>query len=267
MTDKTTYEEFMELSKNPPVWEGETLYELSVVSIELYRRRYPRYDVCTLSRGFFNTREEAEQAMRQHKEEKDKYGNETYCYYLHEYPCSRMINVADSVSCRVYDASGQLIEQTLCSNMCHLHDASNEFFGRTEEKLRFKKGDIVEVLGRQRDEVCLAVVTATPSSPERVWTIHNNFKSVALKEHLERGGTEEDFVYDGGSVGWSMDAFDDSYIVIDGPSASFHEHVEATRIFAPHFSIPAKTRQRFERYYEAFLKECEEYEKQRAKKQ
>ncbi|MCD8209142.1 MAG: hypothetical protein LUD72_14480 [Bacteroidales bacterium] len=220
MTDKTTYEEFMGLSKKPPVWKGKTLYELSVVSIELYRRRYPRYDVGTLSQGFFNTREEAEQAMRQHKEEKDKYAYETYCYYLHEYPCSRIINIADSVSCRVYDASGQLVEQTLCSNMRHLDDSSNEFFGRTENKLRFKKGDIVEVLGR--DEVWLAVVTATPPSPERVWTIHNNFKRTALKEHLERGGTEEDFAYDGMCVGWGMDAMDDSYTVIDGPSADYH---------------------------------------------
>ncbi len=258
MTEKTTYEEFMELSKNPPVWKGETLYELSVVSIEPYGRRYPRYDVGTYTQGFFRTREEAEQVMRQNKEGKDKHGEKIYCYYLRECPYSLMSHVCDFVTCRVYDASGQLIEQALCSKMQHLDVDSNEFFGRTEDKLRFKKGDIVEVLG---NKVWLAVVINTPPEPETVWAVHNNYIRMLHRRHLEMGGREEDFSFDGRSEGLFSDAFDDSYTVIDGPSAACHHHIEATHIFAPHFAIPAKTRQRFERYYEAYLKECEKYEK------
>ncbi len=263
MTDKTTYEEFIELSKNPPVWEGETLYKLSVVSSFNYKRRYPKYCVSTLSLGFFYTREEAEQAMHQHKEEKDTYGFKKYCYYLHEYPCSQIINVSDFVTCRVYDADGQLIEQTLCSYSCYIDTDCNKFFGRAEEKLRFKKGDIVEVL--HKDEVNLAIIVSFPASPERAWRFHcgmkEEYRTFLLKKHIEQGGTEENFIFDDNQRQFFMDYSDDSYTVIDGPSYDSDEHVEAIHIFAPHFTIPTKMRQRFERYYNEYLKECEEYEK------
>ncbi len=264
MTDKTTYEEFIELSKNPPVWEGETLYKLSVVSINRDRRRYPRYDVGTYTQGFFHTREEAEQVMRQNKEGKSEQGDKIYCYYLQECPYSQMYHVYDFVTCRVYDAGGQLIEQSLCSKMDHLDVDSNEFFGRTENKLRFKEGDIVEVLGK--DKVWLSVVISTPPSPEQVWTIHNNYIQMLLRRDLEMGGKEEDFSFDGRREGLFFEAMDDSYTVIDGPSAACHHHIEAIHIFAPHFTIPAKICQRFEKYYNEYLKECEEYNEYKRKK-
>ncbi len=236
-----TYEEFMKLSKNPPQWEGDTLFKLTIVTIDKnQRRRYPKYDVWEYSQGFFHTRKEAEQFMCQNTTGKDECGNRIFCYYLYEEPYATILNTGDYISCRVYDEYGQLIEQSLCADLCFDHDC-RMFFGRPAEKVRFKEGDIVEILNLYNDKVSLGVVTYIPVSPERIWRAHTRLK------HSE--------VY-------VFDASDDSYTFIDGPSYEHDfDHIAPIYFFAPHFPIPDKIRQRFENYYKKFLKERESHDR------
>ncbi len=239
-----TYEKFMELSKNPPQWEGETLFKLTIITIDRWqRRRYPKYGVCEYSHSFYHTREEAEQFMRQNTTGKDEFGSRIFCYYLHEYPYATILNVhKDYLSCRVYDEYGRMIEQSLCADI-GFDNKCRMFFGRPAEKVRFKEGDIVEILDIYNSKVSLGVVIYLPMSPEKIWRIYT-------KLDMDSGF-------------YALDASDDTYTFIYGSSYEHdYDHIAPIYFFTPHFKIPDKIRQRFENYYKNFLIKQESYEKE-----
>ena len=101
------------------------------------------------------------------------------------------------------------------------------FKGRPEKSLRFKAGDIVEVL--DGTEVRLAVVTAVPPTKE---------------QHHEQ-------VQNTGCRVPAMDASDDVVAVIYSPEG--HDRVHTLNVMRPHAPLADEVRQRFEGYYKAFL--------------
>lgn len=106
------------------------------------------------------------------------------------------------------------------------HD-DETFYGRSEEQIRFHKGDLVEVLmGR---EVKLAVVVGTPPTTEWI--------SKKRKEIQDRMGAEV--------MPFDFDCSDDSYTVIDGPGYDYHDHVPTMQVFAPHYPIPHDIQEKY----------------------
>lgn len=219
--------------------ELSTIFKLEIVeAVPLEyrcRKHYPQFKVRSNHMAFGATLEEAEQLMRLDIERR-KEGDEAdvMCYYIREVAMRRLCYNHEFVSLRMYDASGALTEQSCCSSGCYCdsqieYDEDGNlrddfvFHGHPEDKIRFHKGDIVEIYGR--DEVSLAVVAGTPPTLERI-------------EELKQRAPD-----------LCCDEGDDCYLVLDGPSYGSHQHVPCHRVFAPHYPIPPY----LERRYKEFL--------------
>ena len=186
MTRISSYEEFKQLAEHPQHRDVPAIFLLEVIETDeqeegqlLY---YPQYKVRTYSRAYAKTLEETERLMhqdilyRKKIKETDDWMQDVFCYYISEQPMSIMHFNGEYLSQRVYDAVGSLIDKSLCStgfrayspsvyDMSEFDRNSDEtFYGRSEEQIRFRKGDIVEV--RRGNEVKLAIVVGTPLTTE-----------------------------------------------------------------------------------------------------
>lgn len=129
-----------------------------------------------------------------------KNGGETWdaeeimAYMVKEIAVDGEIGEVSWLSVRTYDAQGVLIDQCLQDyNLC------NQFEGRNPEAIRFKIGDIVEVLEGRR--LFTAIVAALPPTPEDHFPV--------------------------------LDALDDCYLVLPLDSSGLgHLHIAPTHTFA-----------------------------------
>ena len=266
-----TYEEFKQLAEHPQHRDIPAIFKLEVIEIEELpenkRSHYPKYQVNTDASALAPTLEEAEALMRKDigyrkkMKEEDDYPMDTFCYYISECPMGLMHYERECLSQRMYDGEGKLIDQTYCSSGFSLYypgicdeqeyeKHSDEIFhGRPEEKIRFHRGDIVEVYCG--DKVKLAIVVGSPLTTKWVWE--------SIPRLKERGIGMDDMPYD---------ETDDTYTVIDGPGYEYHEHISAMQVFAPHYHIPLHLQRRFKGYLEkAEKKQKEQEEKDRIYKQ
>lgn len=249
MTRISSYEEFRLLAEHPRHRNVPAIFLLEVIETEETEDNqpspYPIYKVRTYSRAFATTLEEAERLMhqdilyRKKIKESDDWMQEVFCYYISDKPLDMMHFKDEYLSQRMYDAEGSLIDKSLCStgfrtyspNICNMseYDRNEDetFHGRSEEQIRFHKGDIVEVL--RGNEVKLAIVVGTPLTTEWIWK-----KRQEIEEKL---GSEV--------MPYEYDTSDDSYTVIDGPGYEYHDHVSAMQVFAPHHPIPTDIQQKF----------------------
>jgi hypothetical protein len=129
---------------------------------------YPEFDVVKTKLGFYSTLKKAESALKQDMKEGIKHeGWPTYCYYICEHPLdtSEMSHIGHR--CRSYLPNGDLFDATMTSELPDAERKLPKFKGRTPEQVRFKKGDIVEVL----DSMCrvsLGIVFKSPLTEEEV---------------------------------------------------------------------------------------------------
>ena len=147
-----------------------------------------------------------------------------YAFYIREVPVDVPAPGVQCLSERVYGPDGQLID---FRDFSSVDEAPGVFEGRTPERIRFKQGDIVEVLGM--DEVELAYVANGPVSREEAARI--NSKAII-----------------------TLDVTDDTYMVFLGPDYSYHRHIDALNVFAPHFKVPGPMIKRIEKYKECWIR-------------
>ncbi len=266
-----TYEEFKQLAEHPQHRDIPAIFKLEVIEIEELpknkRSHYPKYKVYPHASALAPTLKEAEALMRkdigyrQKMKEEDDYPMDTFCYYISECPMGLMHYEREYLSQRMYDGEGKLIDQTYCSSGFSLYypticdepeyekHPDEIFHGRPEEKIRFHRGDIVEVYCG--DEVKLATVLGSPLTTKWVWD--------SIPRFQKRGMGIDDMPFD---------ETDDTYTVIDGPGYEYHEHVSAMQVFAPHYHVPLYLQRRFKGYLEkAEKKQKEQEEKDRIYKQ
>ncbi len=237
-----TFDQFKTLALNPPVKEMDRIFVLERVTVDeldgMKRQHYPSYEVRRYVRGFGRSVEEAEAVMRGIIEASTEESEDVFCYYIKGYPLGQgIVSEYHLDSCRMYDAKGVLVDWRNCSDT-DFEDRDEDyeytrFRGRPQERMRFKKGDIVEFMWC--NEVCLGFVVELPPSVERAWQIEQRC--------LERG-------WRGASLDWS----DDSYIVLTTSDYASHHHIDCMDIFEPHFPIPPYMRRRLEERYRKFLK-------------
>ena len=249
-----TYEEFKQKATNPIHRDIPSIFQVRIVTIdeldEGKHQHYPKYTTSDFISGFAHTLEEAEEMIRKDVAwwKTQECGPEVYCYLVAEKPMGMMAFDGDILSERAYDAAGKLFNRTFCSSaFCYYTDYDNYtpretqpeeiFRGRPEEEIKFHKGDIVEVLSG--NEVKLAIVVGSPLSTRWVWEKNQSTQ--------DKRGLDE----------LTFDESDDSYTVIDGPGFEYHEHINAMRIFAPHFHVPI----RIERRFKGYLEKAEYYQK------
>ncbi len=255
------------LAKNPPKWEGETIFVLHITTVgcrcEDMRRSLVQHYASDRFHGMFRTVEEAEREMRKNKKGA-MYGEKIFCQKLLEYPYGKIESDSEYVSWRAYDRYGNLVMQSVCA---HTFGDDEEykipygvFYGRPDDMQPFKPGDLVEYLWQ--DEIHLAVVADTPFSTqkmlERYKRVLEERKRRPTKRFADEKEREEylewietsDALVSGLLI---QDYSDDTYYLLDGPDCATHDwhiHVEAENVFVPHGKVSEKVRERYQKFYE-----------------
>jgi len=131
---------------------------------------------------------------------------------------------------------GSLWDECLISEDC-----DEEFLGRTADKLRFRPGDLAEVL--YGDTVRLEIVGATPFSPEEV----SEYKSKSIAKFF------------------SLDFTDDVYYTMPiSDNDDDHSHPEALNLFPLRLSVSDKLKSKLEARYRAYCLGMEKYKKEKS---
>lgn len=180
-----TKEQFLFLAENRPEITVESIYQLQIYITykfdgcspkfpEKYERKNPEGNwtlpLKVMESGYFSTFEEAEKAL---------YRRHIICPYhsaiIRRMPIDRYLGT-EWLEWWLYDGKGKLIDRSVCTSFFDNQPEyiSGRYMGRKEESLRFKKGDIVEVIDdRNPGQVYLGIVESIPKSPEQMWTNHN----------------------------------------------------------------------------------------------
>lgn len=190
-----------------------TVFQLEEVCIN--GKRYPIRKTTRWTLGYHSTLEKAKQDMASSVdiEEESKPICDTLCYIITEWEIDSDCGL-DIISIQTYLKDSSFYERNYV-------DRDKVFRGRPKDKIRFKHGDIVEVL--DNGYLRLAIVGGEPSSVERV----NYLRERAIKNgHLKEG---EDLF---------MDISDDQYMVYDLTGGG-HSHIESQFVF-PHFKHVSK---------------------------
>jgi hypothetical protein len=126
------------------------------------RPKYPEFDVCRVSVGYFSSLEKAEQQLHETKVQKYKF----FGFLIKEYPLDVRSFHYSCISKRSYLPDGSLLDESIVSEIVKASGGLEEFFGRPTNKVHFKIGDLVEVLNG--DTVTLEIVGNLPRSPDEV---------------------------------------------------------------------------------------------------
>ena len=217
----------------------ETVFEIEVVEV-LHPRRYPKYKVSSRTIGFSSTQNRAEQLIRDAIVSNKWRREDIYSFIIYERPIDFEFCHHEYMSCWVYDSDGYMIDKRTFPTFW----SEGKFDGRTEEEVKFKWGNLVEWCDGQT--VSLAFVLASP---------HLKKYYVNKSEELGRSyyGDDSDDTYL---------VIDDSYCVYDDndPCSGFaHDHADALHIYRPHFIIPNNIMAKYQRIWERYLKDLEEY--------
>lgn len=245
--DRLTKEEFLFLAENRPQITVKSIYQLQVFKIcSKYHRGTPKlpdgYErnnpdgnwtlpIKDMGVGYFSTFEEAETMLH-----RCHITGSFHSAIIRRLPIDRYLG-AEWLEWWLYDGKGTLIDRSVCTPFFDDQPEyiSGRYMGRKEEFLRFKKGDIVEVIDdRKPGQVYLGVVKSVLWSPEQMWALRR----------LERTSTtrtlskisEEDFYY--------PDASHDAYFIQDLESKWIRGE-EPYKVFPPSLPIPEELKKTF----------------------
>ena len=132
--------------------------------------------------GHYSSLEKVMEAIRENNHETWD-AEEIMAYMVKEIAVDGEIGEVSWLSVRTYDTQGVLIDQCLQDyNLC------NQFEGRNPEAIRFKIGDIVEVLEGHR--LYTAIVAALPPTPEDHFPILDALDDCYLVLPLDASGLD-----------------------------------------------------------------------------
>ncbi len=223
-----TFEQFKALALREPDLTGDWIYDLEVSEFDdEMTELYPAFELYNTSHFFFRSLEEAEKYMREQLVK-----SSVYRFVITQRPLGRLSN--EHGAQWLYDHTGTLLDYTI-TRWDSDGGMESLFFGRPAERSRFKKGDIVEVVGR--DGVNLAVVAGEPYPLEWYW------------ESYQRHGKE-----------YYFDASDEAnYYLLEGPGYMHHVHANTISLMAPRCPVPDDIRRYFDYCLECADKEdCRE---------
>ena len=208
--------------------ENETHHTTRVISVfdvwATYDRNwrkphYPSYDVRTLKVGSAFSLDGAERIVSETVgiDKEDCLGSSLHSLRIIEIPVGKYALDWQSLSEYVYDRDGKLLDSRTAP-----YDGM--FPGRRSDQLRFREGDLCEVLDGER--VYLGFVVEVPPSVEEAVRINAN--------------------------PFHLDGTDDNYIVLPDPHYVNHDHVDSLKIFRPMHKVSAQTEKRLRNAYEDF---------------
>ena len=203
------------------------IYKLTEYCFIPHRETYPKLHVWANAISFHSTKEDAEAVIWP--------GYETYCFILEKLPLEMKMKDGDNLHEWVYDRNGELCaERPFANTYCwdgfgpttpeHVKfcEESVKFSGYREGELKFKPGDIVEILCYPGNHyfapmsVELGIVAGYPDPAENEYGIRDAYKVMTLS--LPQG--------------------------ID--------HAPVTGVFAPHFEVRENLRKNLEAIYRKY---------------
>jgi len=174
------------------------------------------FEVSKSTLGYFSSLEKAELAM---KENIEKFNNndKDFGYWINEHVIDKTVYWR-AKSRRSYLPDGSLWDETIASEISDENDGLEEFHGRPADKIRFKAGDLVEVING--DWVSLNIVYRSPPTIEEI----KNRIRVAC------------------------DHTDDCFTTISSEDANAYDHPEAVYLFPPRFPVSDELRKKLEEH-------------------
>lgn len=227
-----TLDEFRSLAERKPNLDGSWIYRLTrTVICEITKEMYPEFDVYEEMPIWFLSYSEAQANTAELVSSRDEESlSVTYCFHIVQIPLGCP---AEHGARWLYDASDTLLDYSITSWTGD--PLSVRFFGRPNSRQRFKRGEIVEVLSK--DKVSLALLVEHSPSIEWCWDLY---------QRCNREDEEERMPY-------FLDASDDCCYLIDGPGYEYHSHVSPLLIMKPRFPIPDE----FERKMKGWLEKID----------
>ena len=161
--------------------------------------RNAKRDAYTSILGHYSSLDKAVETMLRNNEETSA-SESVYAYFVKEIAVDAEIGYFRWLSVRSYSSQGVLLDECLQD-----YNLVNQYQGRDSQSIRFREGDIVEVL--DYNWLFPAIVAALPPTPE------------------------DNHPY--------LDAMDDAYLVLS-PDAdpNYHTHVPPTQVFALNGPLP-----------------------------
>lgn len=217
------------------------IYELLQIRIEGHR--YPRRRICQQRLGFFDTKEHAEEAMlstiefqkKVCKQREKNYYDDCFGFFLFEQFVhnkeSSFYRNERSQKCFSFNADGELNDFVALDEM-------GLYRGRKIEDVRFKVGDIVEVV--EGDCADLVIVGALPLTTDRYSRLEEDPEEC---EHPSR----------------YLDAQDDCYLVYTLGEVGSHIHPVCYTVFPPTHPVPEKIAAQLKAHLEEMKKTYGEY--------
>lgn len=232
-----TFEEFEKLALNVPKRQVKTIFCLEEIDltddpVEM-ESMYPEFHIYRHIMGFFDSIETAKNSIKECISKAKEKNTEIYCFKLYELPLNYITNLRNppylnSIREYLYDSEGKALDQTTCSSLDEdVFEKYGSYLGKPRKDLRFKKGDIVEVIGV--DIVTLGIVSADPLDTEWHYDLYKRLK----KE---------------GGMAYFPDYSDDQVPIVDSPEYGSHSHIQLCDMMRPRFPISAELRNRYESY-------------------
>ena len=169
-----TFEEYKKHAENPQFSDAPAIFKVEIYAIDSCgSKKYYRKTMSEpwkYSEIYCMTFEEAKQCLHN---EMDRIEFEKYCAYIFQIPINKSTNFP-YVRAWLYDYNGHLIDQSYCPY--NINEEHFPFRGRPEYAIRFKRGDIVELLNDHCDESKFAIVYNTPPDIETAYKMNNRLK-------------------------------------------------------------------------------------------
>ena len=169
-----TFEEYKKHAENPQFSDAPAIFKIEVYVIDSCgSKKYYRKTMSEpwkYSEIYCLTLEDAKQCLHN---EMDRIGFEKYCAYIFQIPINKSTNFPYDRAW-LYDHNGNLIDQSYCPY--NINEEHFPFRGRPEYAIRFKRGDIVELLNDHCDESKFAIVYNIPPDIETAYKMNNRLK-------------------------------------------------------------------------------------------
>ena len=202
----------------------DVIYRLDgYVISDLEEASYPEFDVYHQEEFLFHTLEEAEAKIAELVAENSE---DRYCFFIREVPVGVHCYHSCSQRARTYTRDGKLFAESAASKIADKNGDYEPFYGRYEDELQFRLGDLVEVF--RGDTVTLEIVCSLP---------------------LDRDAVKQRILANTRMFGIGLDYSDDCYVTLDGNEGYMecHSHPEIVQCF------PANTLNMNEEYKKKLL--------------
>ena len=245
-----------------------TIFELTKITANS-KARYPVRKTDTDELGLFSSLYKAQKQMFKEVEECQEYEQErlkditeneefrddekrfghdiVLAYRITELQLDMSHHWESIQSVRTYTADGQPNDECLLDAAC-----KRQFKGRTPEQIRFRPGDIVEVIDERTAELC--VVGHTQPTVEDYASYRQRCWDECLKDCSRPSCLDKDTDYKEKHCIFQWDYSDDSYLMHSLGEGDTHFHPELPKVFRPTKPVPKALREKLKAKYEEMLR-------------